>query len=135
MKGRDGSFKKPRNGSMTQNTLSRNKRGQIVSKKKSKQGSKLYYRRDSKLRKWNETIARHLGRHKTFEPLYDPDHPPGDFTPPDDDYSPYVDFTPVDFTPPDDDFSPYVPYVAPRRSERPRKHNPPGSLTYHGARK
>lgn len=120
MKGRDGSFKNPRNGSMTQNTLSRNKRGQIVSKKKSKQGSKLYYRRDSKLRKWNETIARHLGRHKTFDPLYVDSDPPY-----------------VDFVPPNDDDSPYVPYVetGPRRSERTPKPNPPGSLTYHGARK
>ena len=113
IKGRDGSFKHPRNGSMTRNTLSRNKRGQIVSKKKSKQGSKRYYRRDSKLRKWNETIAKQLGRHKTFEPLYDPDPSPDDFAPPDDDYPSYVDFTPVDFTPPNDDFSPYVPYVVP----------------------
>ena len=115
IKGCDDKLKDPRNGSMTRKMLTRNKRGKIVSRKKSKQGSKAYFRRDSKLRRWNEIIARQLGRHDTFEPLTDP---------------PYVDFTPLDDDPP------YIPFVVePRRTTRPPKPIPPGGQHYKGVRK
>jgi hypothetical protein len=90
IKGRDGSFKEPRNGSMTRSKLRKNRHGQYVSKKKSIQGLQIYQKRGSKLRERNEAIAKLLGRHGTFEP---------------DDTS-YVDFIPPgdnDMTQPHDD--------------------------------
>lgn len=119
----DGSLHEPRNGSMTRAKLTRNTRGQIVSKKKSQQGKKAYYTRESGLRQWNEAAKNYMGRGRSFDPhWYDLDPPYSD------DYQSNGGEVPYDD-------APYVPFDAstpPRRSVRTKRPLKSGDYRYHG---
>ena len=106
---RDGTMVAPRNGRMTRTTLTRNRHGKIVSKRKSRQGARNYYTRPSRIRKWNEDIR--LLKHG----------PPIDGVDggADEEYAEY------------ESFPEYVPFE-PRRSNWSRTVIPPGGLSYHG---
>ncbi len=103
----------PTNRSMSRRTLTRNRDGRIVSKKKSSQSAKRYRQPGSKLRMWNDAI-----RLAVRGPAGDVPFPSAEPVDP----SLYEDFDPAA----------YSPYKPPRRSERVKKPVSPGKYTYHG---
>jgi hypothetical protein len=118
VKGRDGKLKQPKNGTMTRKTLTRNKHGRIVSKRKSRQSSKTYYLKKGGLRQWNNTAKQ---RYATTDAVFllvgnDP---------------PYEDYVEDDNTL---SYEPYDPNVNPRKSTRPRKPIAADGYRYHGVR-
>lgn len=118
IKMRDGSYRVPRNGTMTQKKLRKNKHRQYVSKKKSLQGIRQYNRRGSALREWNEAARVTLSNRNEYSS---------------DGYvsGGYEDFD--DFSQPSSPSESYVPFVAsPRRGGRQRKQIAPGELSFHG---
>lgn len=101
----------PSNRSMTRRSLTRNRSGRIVSKKKSAQSSKRYHSRNSPLRAWNEKVR--LATRGPDSPVPFPSAEPVDT-------SFYEDYDLGGGGGPSDPFDTYSPFK-PRRSERKRK--------------